>query len=316
MAVVWYCRRWQLWETSARYEAVHMISDDVLALVQLDPPGIELCRISNMQNEGATNSRCHSSREDGPHMDRLCTLLLPPLRQEPDGTSATITRAFCFGGQSGHEAFSEPWPECHRAPSGRRQIFRPSTRDSVVNVMMEVIVGDIHWYNIDVVIRCDTLLSYADMVHVPPTVSVVPVANGNDNAEEDNENNVVAWNAWGPRATSVELSDYRRVRWRNCFAEQRVTIEEGDLIRIRDYNSYHIQQARDSNVGFKQNGTRRIFNRSEIRGVEWFEEDVTAELPYLDIVVNVQGRAKYSEMYLEQDEVYPGARLAHMGYAG
>jgi hypothetical protein len=28
-----------------------MISKDVLALVQLDPPGIELCRISNMRKE-------------------------------------------------------------------------------------------------------------------------------------------------------------------------------------------------------------------------------------------------------------------------
>jgi hypothetical protein len=126
----------------------------------------------------------------------------------------------------------------------------------------------------------------------------------------------VPWDVWGPRATSVELSDDKRVKWRNCFAEQRVTIEEGDLIRIRDYNSYRIRQARDSNVGFNQNGTRRIFDRSEIRGVEWSEKDVTAELPYLDIVVNVHGRAKYAELYLEQDEAYPGARLAHMGFAG
>jgi hypothetical protein len=64
-----------------------MISKDVLALVQLDPPGIELCRVSNMKREaedghggdgGATNTR--GSPNDGPRMDKLCTLLLPPLQ--------------------------------------------------------------------------------------------------------------------------------------------------------------------------------------------------------------------------------------------
>ncbi len=254
-------------------------------------------------NEGTTNSCYHSNQKDGPRMDRLCTLLLPPPWQEPDGTSAIISRVFCIGGQSGHQTFSEPRPECHRAPLGRRQIFRPSTRDSVVDVVMVILGRDHDWYNIDIVMHCDTLLSYADSVHVAPTVSVVPVGDDNASAEEDNENNIVPWDVWGPRATSVELSGAGRVRWRNCFAERRVTIEEDDLIRIRDYNSYRIQQARDSNVGLKQNGTRRIFDRSEIRGGGWFEKDVIAELPYLDIVVNVHGCRECSEIYLEQDEV-------------
>src|SRR5258708_5441509 len=136
-----------------------MISDDVLALLQVDPPGIELCRISNMQNEGATNSCYHSNRKDGPRMDRLCTLLLPPPWQEPDGTSAIISRVFCIGGQSGHQTFSEPRPECHRAPLGRRQIFRPSTRDSVVDVVMEILGPDHDCYNMDIVMHCYPLQS-------------------------------------------------------------------------------------------------------------------------------------------------------------
>src|SRR5216684_2732761 len=282
-----------------------MISDDVLALLQVDPPGIELCRICNMQNEGATNSHPHSSRKGGPRMDRLCTLLLPPLRQGPDGIGA-ISTAYWVEEQSRHQIFCEPWPECHRALLGRRQIFRPSTRDRVVNFLIEIMWCDLLWCSFDFVVRCDTLLSYADLVHVAPTVSVVSVGDDNANAEEDNENNLVLWDAWGPRATSIESSDGRHVRWRNCFAEQRVTIEEAqedDLIRIHDYNSYRIRQARDSNVGLSQNGTHRIFGRREIQGGEWFEKSVTTELPYLDIVVNVQGCMQCTEIYLEQDEV-------------
>jgi len=48
-----------------------MISEDVLALVQLNPPRIELCQVSSMKA---------GSDDNGPHMDKLYTLLLPPLR--------------------------------------------------------------------------------------------------------------------------------------------------------------------------------------------------------------------------------------------
>ncbi|KAI0245236.1 hypothetical protein BJV78DRAFT_540297 [Lactifluus subvellereus] len=48
-----------------------IIPEDILALVRLDPPGSELCRISNMKM-GAT-----SSSESSLRMKILCTLLLP-----------------------------------------------------------------------------------------------------------------------------------------------------------------------------------------------------------------------------------------------
>jgi hypothetical protein len=56
-----------------------MISEDVFALVQLNPPGIELSRISNMKVDGS-----------GPRMNKLCTLLL---RRAAPGTPAVLPRA-------------------------------------------------------------------------------------------------------------------------------------------------------------------------------------------------------------------------------
>ncbi|KAF8502729.1 hypothetical protein F5888DRAFT_1800270 [Russula emetica] len=287
--------------STGKYGAVHMISTDILALIQLDPPGIELCRVSNMRNEGeegATNSSHHSSQNDGPRMDRLCTLLFSPLRQrDGTGAGATASTAFCVGEHSGHQTFScEPWPEYHHAPLGRGQIFRQSTRDSVVSVTMGIVGCDGRLCNFEVVVRCETLLSYADGVHVVPTAAVV----GDVNAKEGNGNDVVLWDVWGPQATSVTALDSTPVGWRNLFGERRATIEKGGQIRIRDYNSYRIRRARDSNVGLDQNGTCRIVKSSTIRGGEWFEEDVTTMLPYLDIVADVRG---CKEIYLEQDEV-------------
>jgi hypothetical protein len=285
-----------------------MISNDVLALIQLDPPGIELYRVSYIRNEGeegATNSRHHSNRNDGPRMDRLCTLLFPPLRQQRDGTSASasVFTAFCVGEHLCHQTFSsETLPEYHRAPLGRGQIFRQSTRDSVLSVVMGIVGCDYGLCNFEVVVRCDTLLSYADGVPVVPTAAVV----GDINVKDGNENDAVLWDAWGPRATSVtSLGPPGQVGWRNLFGERRATIENGIQIRIRDYNSYRIRQARDSNIGPSpdQSGTLRIVENTTIQGEEWFEEDVTTALPYLDIMVDVWGCKRCKEIYLEQDEV-------------
>jgi len=282
-----------------------MISNDVLALIQLDPPGIELYRLFNMRSEGeegATHSSHHSSRNDGPRMDRLCTLLFPPLRQQRGGTGAdaSVSKAFCVGEHLGHQTFScETCPEHHRAPQGSGQIFRQSARDSVVSVVMGIVGCEGRLRNFEVVVRCDTLLSFADGVHAVPTAAVV----GDVNPKEDDENGVALWDAWGPRATSVTALGSTPVGWRNLFGERRATIEKGGQIRIRDYNSYRIRRARNSNVVLDQNGTCRIVESSTIRGREWFEEDVTTVLPYLDIVVDVPGCKGCREIYLEQDEV-------------
>jgi hypothetical protein len=284
-----------------KYGAVHMISNNVLALIQLDPPGIELCRVSNIRNEGEEGAT-NRSRDDGPRMDRLCTLLFPPLRQQRDGTgaSASVSTAFCAEKHSGHQTLSwEPCSECHRGPLGCGQIFHQSARDSVVCVVIGIVGCGGRLCNFEVVVRCDTLLSYADEVHVVPTAAVV----GDVNAKESNENGVVLWDAWGPRATSVTALVSTPMGWRNLFGERMATIEYGGQIRIRDYNSYRIWQARDSNVGLDQNGICRIVESSTIRGGEWFEEDVTTVLRYLDIVVDVRGCKGCREIYLEQDEV-------------
>ena len=260
-----------------------MISKDVLALVQLDPPGIELSRISNMGKEveeeargeegsgtsgdrdsGATNdnnSRGRSGRSDGrrPRVDKLCTLLLPPLRQERDGTGdrARVNWSFCVGEHPGHQTFSRgPWPEYRRAPLlGRRHMFRQSTKESIVSVVMQIEGCEGRLRTFEFVVRCATLLAYADAAArvVVPTAgdgmgqSRQAQARGQVVAGDVSGEVGVPWTTWGPRATG--LSDQTHVGWRYLLGERRATIEQGvDRIRIRDYNPYRIRQAKASMV--------------------------------------------------------------------
>src|SRR6266403_362021 len=265
-----------------------MISKDVLALVQLDPPGIELCRISNMQEDeaaaeedgaggdndsGATNdnNRGRSKSSDGrPRMDKLCTLLLPPLRQQRDGTgtrSAHIIWTFCVGEHPGHQTFSRgPWPEYRLASQGRRHMFRQSTKNSVVSVVMHIEGCEERLRTFEFVVHCATLLAYADGTHVAGPTDSVAVAADTESSNSDgdgqsasvqaqaqavvddaNVEGSVPWAAWGPRATA--MSDQTHVGWRYLLGERRATIEQGvHRIRICDYNPYRIRQAKASMV--------------------------------------------------------------------
>lgn len=290
-----------------------MISEDVFALVQLDPPGIELCRISNMK--GASS---------GPRMDKLCTLLLPPLQ---DG--ACPDWAVCVGEHPGHQPFSRgPWPEYRRAPP-RRQ-FRQSTRDSIVSVVMQItgsVRGEARIF--DLVVRVATLLAHA-------AAAESEVESAEADGKHNNGDDGVPWVEWGPRSTS--MSDHTSFEWNDLLGERRATVaHHGHQVRIYDYNPYRIRQARASglaeeghhrHVGVggggeggggggegrtgdsdeevqegnrtRWSGSRRITEESTIPGGEWFREDVLTALPHLDTMIYKPGcRA----IYMEQDQL-------------
>lgn len=294
-----------------------MLSEDVFALVQLDPPGIELCRISNMAGDSAGSQ---------PHMDKLCTLLLPPLQ---DG--ARPDWAVCVGEHPGHQPFSRgPWPAYRHAPS-RRQ-FRQSTRDSIVSVVMQITgAGRREARIFDLIVRCATLLDHA---HAAGARS--ETLQWTD-AEDDRGDGAVPWAEWGPRFTS--MSDHTSFEWNDLLGERRATVDHrGHQIRIYDYNPYRIRQARmaglaatgdhrhvgESGSGgdgggerrrrgdsdeeveegnrYRRRGSRRITitERSKILGGEWFREDVWTALPHLDTMIYRPG---CKAIYMEQDQL-------------
>lgn len=313
-----------------------MISEDVFALVQLNPPGIELSRISNMKDDSGR----------GPRMDKLCTLLLPPLQ---DG--ARPDWAVCVGEHPGHQLFSRgPWPAYRRAPP-RRQ-FRQSTRDSIVSVVMQVMGNERQMRIFDLVVRSATLLAHAAAADVDSLSSSngdggggrqaerPARADAKDNSGDDDEDeddvNVVPWASWGPRETS--MSDHTSFEWNDLLGERRATVDlSGRRVRIYDYNPYRIRQARvsglaevhphprhvgdggeggrpqeragdsdeeeleeEANRSHQKNGSRRITETSKMKGGQWFRDDVSTALPHLDTVIY---RSGCRAIYMEQDQL-------------
>jgi hypothetical protein len=293
-----------------------MISEDVFALVQLDPRlGIELCRISNVR--GTTP----------PRMDKLCTLLLPQLR---DGARADW--AVCVGEHPGHQAFSRgPWPTYRRTPS--RRPFRQSTRDSIVSVVMQI-TGAGGWGAriFDLVVRCATLLDHARAAEARSS------RQAEDGDDDDDDDDGVPWAEWGPRFTS--MSDHTSFEWNDLLGERRATVDRrGHQIRMHDYNPYRIRQARMAGLaaaaaagdhrhvgdeggggggeggrrrgdsdegegeggnGYRRSGSRRITEGRRISGGEWFREDVLTALPHLDTMIYKPG---CKAIYMEQDQL-------------
>jgi hypothetical protein len=198
-------------------------------------------------------------------------------------------------------------------------MFRQSTRESIVSVVMEITGCEGRMRTFEVIVRSATLLAYADAACVDPTAADATVAVVGGEADAG-----VPWDAWGPRATAV--SGHMHVGWRYLLGERRATLDS-ERIRIRDYNPYRIRQARASMVArglrghgrgdsheedggqdggeesedtSRPSGTRSIAEGSTIQGGQWFQEDVVTALPHMDTVLEVPGcRA----IYMEQDQV-------------
>ncbi len=223
-----------------------MISNDVVALVQLDPPGIELCRVSNIQNEkdGDTNNWSGKDQCDGPRMDKLCILLFP-LKLRSGVEIDVFSAAFCFSEHSGHQPSScGPWPGCRFAPLGHRRMLRQKMGDSIVSINLKLQPHvrtsgrelwpwsqyPIRWPNIEFVVHCATLLAYADAAAAIPTTAVtadsstgdedglsvsaqadseatVGDVNADDNAKGRADDGDVPWDAWGPQVTAMFEDD-------------------------------------------------------------------------------------------------------------
>src|SRR5258708_3272769 len=298
-----------------------MISNDVVALLQLDPPGIELCRVSNMQNEreGAINSHHgHGSHSDGPRVDRLCILLLPQLRQRNSSARAGVDYASYHNDQQCHKMFSDRlWPNLHQAPMGhvpQRHTFPQSTRDRIIDIMLWIRGCEGGDHTFEIVVRCATLLDYADG-HGGTSIarngdddgrSALSPLVGDVSTEGGNDDGAVLWDRWGPQATA--MFENPSVLENILSGERRAVMERDDQIRIQDCNPYRIRQAlrRRGGDAHEKEGRAdtvtqtRVVESNTIRAGEWFEEDVTTELPYLETVLNMPGCRTF---YLKQNEV-------------
>src|SRR5258708_2219437 len=295
-----------------------MISNDVVAFLQFDPPGVVLCRVSNMQNEreGAINDH-HGlgGQSDGPCMDKLCTLLLPHRRKAISSARAGVEYAYYHYDQQSFSSLQLPYhhqvPMCH-VP--QRHTFHQSTRDRIISIMLWIQGCEGGDHTFEIIVRCATLLDYADG-HGGTSMA----RNGDDDGqsassplvgdvstEGGNDDGAVLWDRWGPQATA--MFENPSVLENILSGERRAVMERDDQIRIQDCNPYRIRQAlrRRGGDAHEKEGRAdtvtqtRVVESNTIRAGEWFEEDVTTELPYLETVLNMPGCRTF---YLKQNEV-------------
>jgi hypothetical protein len=192
----------------------------------------------------------------------------------------------------------------------------------MVSVVMEITGSKRGQRMFDLVVRCATLLAYAE---ADRSSSPSPL-NANANEQQvDADGGAIPWAEWGPRSTS--MSDHRVFEWNDLLGERRATVDHGgDRVRIHDYNPYRIRQARKSGLAkghhggggglegrrvdsdldveegneSRRSGSRRITERNRIERGEWFREDVWTALPHLDMMIYKPGcRA----IYMEQDQL-------------
>jgi len=269
-------------------------------------------------------------------MDKLCTLLLAPLQDGARADWAVCVgehpghQAFSRG----------PWPEYRRAPPRRQFRQLPSESMMSVVMQITGSEGHVRIFDMVVRCATLLAHAHAHThTHAAGVAPALSSTNGIENVhlqarqrrDQGGEDDCVPWAAWGPRATS--MSDHTHVGANDLLGERRATIDlGGHRVRINDYNPYRIRQAVEAAAAAeaavvkasmnprrspggpqsevfidgeewdrtRQNSIRRITETSTVLGGEWFREDVTTSLPFLEITVYLP---RCKGLYMEQDQL-------------
>ena len=265
-----------------------VLSEDIILLIRLREPALELCRLSNL-----------GDRENA-SLETIRILSLPELT-----ISSSLRWATCFGEHPGHALFAK-YRQQHLPPhlhplqatgsgSGRefsssdglsasrigpRRRFRTVPRDGIISVVMQVNGLSGYFRTIDLTVRCRTLLEFADM-HAPTDGTA--------------ETRTLEWKKWGPLNTRILEHD--SLTWGSLVGERRATVGQVSPTRItmRDYNPFRVRRAlemvtsRGAGPGKEitlENGSvvKVVKEISSYRAGEWFCDDIETSLPYVETV--------------------------------
>ena len=273
-----------------------MLSQDIILLIRLREPALELCRLSNL---GAPDVA----------LETVCVLSLPELTM-----SASLRWATCFGEHPGHALFSKgrhppeyaPWLSAistRQIPEGRgvRRHLRSVPADGIISVVIHVHGLSGYFKTIDLSVRCRTLLAFTTNPPPPPPPAVVAddVQAGGEEKMGEREREragepgvlTVPWEEWGPPNTRVLEHDSHT--WGSLVGERRATVGQVSPLRItmRDYNPFRVRRALartggdDKELELECGSVMKVVDeKSTFRGGEWFTEDIESNLPYVETV--------------------------------
>ena len=290
-----------------------MLSEEIVLLIRLREPALEMCRLSSL------------GVPDAATLETVCILTLPGLTM-----SASLRWATCFGEHPDHALFSRdrhspeyaprlPTMSTRQVPEGRRgrRHLRSISADGIISVVMHIHSLSGYTKTVDLSVRCRTLLELPAKITQARAAAVasaeenVEVSEGESGSEGEREGErraglmggagtgtgagagvlTVPWREWGPENTRVLVHD--SYSWGSLVGERRATVGQMTPTRItvRDFNPFRVRRALartgepEKEVKLECGSVIKVVTeRSTFRGGEWFSDDIVSSLPYVETV--------------------------------
>ena len=256
--------------------ALTVLSEDIILLVRLREPALELCRLSNIDDREKVS------------LETVRILFLPVLT-----ASTSLWWADCFGEHPGHTLFSKNHqqpPSLHPHPhlssssglSTQQSEGRIDTRRHLHSVPADgIIVVLMHLSQLsgisrifDLTVRRRTLLEFSDAQAQAGAGTVL----------------AVSWEKWGPNKAHI-LEHDPEMCGGSLAGERRATVLL-TYITIRDYNPFRVQRALELFGGAEKEVTlecgsvvKVVKEKLVLRGGECFCGNIETSLPYVKTVV-------------------------------
>jgi hypothetical protein len=260
--------------------ALSVLSEEIILLIRLYEPALELCRLSNIDDREKAS------------LETVRILSLPVFARK---TFSLWTA--CFDKHPGHALFSKNRRQnpsdllsTSSGPSTRQPEDRVGARRRLHSVPMDsMIIVEMfvlgHLRVIDLAVRRRTLLGFIDAQ--PQTGSTYAAETGIRVGTEL----TVPWENWGPANSRIRVLGTGSHIYGSLTGERRVTVlvPERTCIVMRDYNPFRVQRALALSGGTGRDvllecGSHvRVVKEPSVHPA-WFRDELETSLPYVETV--------------------------------
>lgn len=271
-----------------------VLSEEIILLVRLCEPAIELCRLSNIDDREKVS------------LETVRILYMPALT-----ASTSLLWAYCLDGNPGDVLFSKDYqqhPSLHMHPQlsssslseGRIDMhghLHSVPMDGIVVILMHLTTLSGNFCKLELTVRLRTLLEFSNVQSQAGATET-----GNDTGVGTTV--AVPWEKWGPNKTRILKHDSFLVGG-SVVGERRAMLLQSH-ITIRDYNPFRVQRALKL-FGGAEEVTREsgsvvkvVKKPSVYRKGEWFCDDIETSLPYVETAAPYDG---HNEIIMDKDNL-------------
>lgn len=265
-----------------------VLSEEVILLIRLREPALELCRLANIEDSGKAS------------LETIRILSLPVLTSR-----ACLQWVGCTEEHPGHALFStnhqqhlsyphvttssgtdsSTWQPGGRVGARCRRRLRFVPSDGIVNIVMHFQTLSGHNPMVDLFVRRRTLLGFTDPQY---RVGATGVAGTGMRTFL-----TLPWETWGPANSRILEHDPLAWGW---LSGERCAIVLVSRITMQDYNPYRVWRAltllgvAGSEVTLACGSRVKVVKEASVyRGGECFCNDIETSLPYVETVTSYDG---------------------------